>query len=154
MKISITANRELGTKGKEIIDSTMKQLVTDPEVEVIHFGGALGGDTEALRAALKYRTGTKPELIVVVPDTLAQQPEETIAITKQADKIVELKNIIEPPFLAYHIRNQYLVDALSDEKDKLVAFYDYSGKGGTYSTIKIGRKQLKIEPQLIPINNE
>lgn len=121
----------------------MDGLVKNPSIDAIYFGGAKGGDTEALKAALFYRTGRRPWLVVVVPDVVTKQPFETRAWTHRADEVIELKNPItsDDDYEAYTIRDQYLVDVGS----LLVAFWRGNYKTGTGKTVRMAENSgLKI----------
>jgi hypothetical protein len=105
-------------------------------IDVIYFGGARGGNTEALRAALHFRGDAKrPKLIVVVPDSLARQPLETQIWSKKADAVVELNHPItkEDGFAAYGKRDQYLVDRATT----VLAFFSGNYATGTGKTVRM-----------------
>jgi len=99
------------------------------------FGGARGIDTDALT----YIAQTQPGSIrtVVVPNTMGDQPiEARFAIKNYATEVIELKNTGSD---RYFIRNRYLVNNC----DRLEAFYDLRGRGGTFQTIKYARSMGK-----------
>jgi len=127
--ISITGHRELSGKDTSRVRSAMKLLVENPTVDAIYFGGALGTDTIALRAAAEFRKGNKPRLVVVVPDTEEAQPFHARQWIHLADETVELHHPITASdgFSAYKKRNEYLVDICT----ALVAFYSGKKQSGT-----------------------
>lgn len=131
--VSITAHRTLTENDVRTIHSVMKHIVELPHVDAIYFGGARGGDTEALKAALHFRLFDRPRLVVVVPDTLAKQPSETHVWTKKADEVIELKHPItrDDGWASFGLRDQYLVDVASS----LVGFYSGKRNTGTGKTI-------------------
>lgn len=138
--VSITAHRNLTPESVSRVHAAMKSLVSLPHVDAIYFGGARGGDTEALRGALHHRgTSVRPRLVVVVPNLLTNQPYETRAISEQADEVIELKNEItkENGYSAYAVRDQYLVDSANS----LVAFFSGDYKTGTGKTIRMAEKK-------------
>jgi len=99
------------------------------------FGGARGVDSDGL----KYMARTQPGSIrtVVVPNRLIDQPLVTQPITKTyATRVIELGNTGAN---RYQLRNQYIVD----HSDRLRAFYDFRGRGGTLNTIDYARSQGK-----------
>ena len=135
---SITAHRDVTASDVAIIQDAMRTLVAHPDVDAIYFGGARGGDTIALQAALYFRQGQRPWLTVVVPDRVESQPEETRAWTRQADEVIELRNAItsKDHFISYTIRDRYLVDVAS----YLVAFFNGNHKTGTGKTVRMAEK--------------
>lgn len=132
--ISITARREVSPRGTVTIRKAMQALVANETIDAIYFGGARGGDTAALRAAAKARKGRCPWFTVVVPDTEDSQPFAARQWFHLADEVVELGHPItkDDGFQAYHRRNEYLVDICTS----LVAFFDGTETGGTWSTIQ------------------
>lgn len=95
------------------------------------FGGARGVDT----AALEYlgRTQNAAWRTVIVPNEVGHQPavaREVIA--RWADEVIELRNTGPDRF---QIRNRAMVD----RADRLHAFYDFRGRGGTYNAIEYAR---------------
>ncbi len=146
--LSITAHRRLSVEDTRIIHTVMSKVVIRSHIDAIYFGGARGGDTEALKAALYFRGKSKtPWLAVVCPDTLLKQPLETHAWSRQADEIIELKNAItkDDGLATYGIRDQYLVDVAT----QLLAFFNDDYKTGTGKTVKMaeadGLKVTKIK---------
>ena len=108
------------------------------------FGGARGVDTDGL----KYIARTQPGSIrtVVVPNQVINQPIiAQDAIRAHASRVIELGN---PGPDRYMIRNKYLVD----HSDRLRAFYDFRGRGGTLNTIDYARSQGKSF-DVYPLNN-
>lgn len=99
------------------------------------FGGALGVDTDALEHIAK----TQPRAVrtVVVPNRVADQPRlARHAIRKYSTRVIELRNTGPD---RYMIRNRFMVD----RSNRLSAFYDFRGRGGTYNTIEYARKTGK-----------
>ncbi|MBI5487787.1 MAG: hypothetical protein HY905_10685 [Deltaproteobacteria bacterium] len=165
-RVAITGNRGITGEDREKIRAKMRELVGDPGVAAIFFGGATGADTEALAAALEFRNfaqrpqrpqrtqrgevsrrdaetqrgpAKRPRLVVVVPDTVEGQPKETWETSRRADEIVELGHPIrvEDRWRAYHLRNQRLVA----EATELVAFWNGDPRSGTAATIALARKR-------------
>jgi uncharacterized phage-like protein YoqJ len=128
---SVTAHREVTVEDTRIIHEAVRGLVYEDGLDAIYFGGARGGDTVALQAAIYFRANRpRPWLTVVVPETLLKQPEETRYWTKRADEVIELRNPLTQP-KSYAIRNQYLVDISTF----LVAFYNGDKRSGTGMTV-------------------
>lgn len=138
---AITGHRDLSPKDLNRVQTAMRGLVHNPTIDAIYFGGAIGADTEALRAALTYRTEKRPWLVVVTPDTVEHQPGPTQVWSRQADELIELKNPItsNDKFASYRIRNQFLVDACT----LLVAFWNGNYKSGTGSAVRMAERQGK-----------
>jgi hypothetical protein len=146
---SVTAHRELIESDLSIIHSTMRALVSHEEIDAIYFGGARGGDTEALQAALYFRgKSPRPWLSVVVPDTLDQQPLNTHHWSKKANEVIELRNPITKTdgFNSYTVRDQYLVDVATF----VVAFFNGNYASGTGKTVRMAEK-VGLEIHKIPI---
>lgn len=146
--VAITANRKLAPQDYDDIFEEMSFLITSPNIEAIYFGGAVGGDTVALKSCLDIVCLTRPRLIVVVPNRLQDQPRETHAVSRRADEIIELGMPITSAdgWRAYKARNEYMVD----HADHLVAFWNKSTKpSGTGSCIsyayKVGKTVKIIE---------
>lgn len=138
---SMTGHRDLSPKDLYRLQTAMKGLATNPTIDAIYFGGAMGADTEALRTALEVRVGARPHLVVVVPYTVYHQPSSTHQVTHSADEVIELGNKItaDDRFASYQIRNQYLVDVCS----LLVAFWNGNYKSGTGSAVQMAERQGK-----------
>jgi hypothetical protein len=136
--VSITAHRQISLDDVRKVHIVMRKIVSLPHIDAIYFGGARGGDSEALKAALHFRVNKRPHLTVVVPDKLVKQPFETHAISKQADEIVELGHRITPDdgFAAYDKRDQYLVDVATS----LVAFFGGNYATGTGKTVRMAER--------------
>ena len=146
--VGITGHRDLIPGDLAKIRAAMKALLANVSVDEIWFGGATGVDTEALRAALEFRVGRRPKLVVILPDTLLRQPYQTHSVTRQADSIIELKRAITPDdgYRAFHERNEFIVNHAS----VLVAFWSGVGKSGTASTVTYAKK-TKLPVKIIPI---
>jgi hypothetical protein len=144
-EVCITATRNIGKADVAIISEAMKELVADPKVTTIYFGGARGGDTEALLAAYNHRIalerGLRPQLVLVVPDTLKAQPRETWEISELADEKIELSQPITSSdgFAAYRKRNQYMVDRAG----RVTAFWNEDKRSGTWMAITMAAAQKK-----------
>lgn len=141
-RVAITANRLLTPDDHGIIFDEMMRLMTDGRIESIYFGGAVGGDTVALKACLDVTIMDRPQLIVVVPNRLADQPKITHEISKKADTLVELANpiTVSDGWRSYHIRNEYMVD----HAERVVAFWNKSTKpSGTAACIRYALKNKK-----------
>jgi len=96
-------------------------------------GGARGADTDALEYLGRTQAGSGRT--VVVPNKLASQPISTQAVTKQyATELIELGNVGPD---RYMIRNRYMVD----HADRVAAFYDGRGHGGTFNTIEYAKSR-------------
>ena len=111
-------------------------------------GGARGADSDAL----KYLAETQPITgrSVVVPNRAQDQPVAAQAVTKQyATEVIELGNVGSD---RYMIRNRFMVD----HADRLAAFYDGRGHGGTFNTIEYAKSRgvaVDIMP-LVEMNEE
>lgn len=119
----------------------MAEFIGYGEFDYIMFGGARGADTFALAAVLDLRNlGRKtPQLIVVVPDTLAVQPRETWGTAEKADRVIELQHAITPMngFWALHHRNEFMLDWVAP-KGRLLAFWN-GKKSGTANAVFYAR---------------
>jgi hypothetical protein len=148
---AITGHRTLGPTSTRRVWTAAKTLLRNLTIDSIYLGGASGVDTEFLKAALEYREGLRPKLIVVVPDTVERQPVSTREWTRRADGIVELLEPItaDNSYLSYKKRNEYLVD----QSTFLIAFFNGNFKSGTGSAInyakKCGKKVYTIPVSLI-----
>lgn len=146
--MSITGHRDLTKGGVATVLQTLADVVRDPTVDAVYFGGALGADTYALRAALKLRHGHRPHLVVVVPNLVSTQPHSTWEWTQRADEVIEMHMPITvlDGYKAYTVRDQYLVDVASS----LVAFYSGRRKSGTGKTIAMAEKR-GIPVRIVPV---
>lgn len=135
--ISITGHRKVSARDVDRIFAAMKILVRNPTIDAIYFGGAIGADTYALRAAAEYRVEKRPHLTVVVPDTAAKQPRDAQKYFSLADEVIELGNPItkDDGFEAFKIRNVYLVDAATT----LVGFFSGKWNSGTGHAIRYAK---------------
>ncbi len=130
----------------------MKLVAQNKTVDAIYFGGALGADTVALRAAHEFREGKRPHLTVVAPDTAARQPFEARKWFKLADEVIELHYPItkNDGYESFKQRNQYIVDISTS----LVAFWNGDSKSGTGSAVRMAQQvglivhRVKIEGRL------
>lgn len=148
---SITGHRTLGPISIRRVWTAAETLLKNLTIDVVYLGGASGVDTEFLKAALQYRVGLRPKLIVVVPDTVERQPVSTREWTRRADEIVELLEPItsDNRYLSYKKRNEYLID----QSTFLIAFFNGNFKSGTGSAInyakKCGKKVYTIPVSLV-----
>ena len=147
--VAITGHRVLSPQKIEVVHSAMHSLLKNDSVDRVLFGGAVGADSEALRACLFFRQklGKQIQLVVVTPDTVDQQPVQVQVWIKQADEVIELKNLItsEDHYNSYHIRNRYLVE----NAEIVIAFFNgqyNSGTGHAMRHAKLLGKKLAIIP--------
>ena len=95
------------------------------------FGGARGVDTEALEYLGRTQPGARRT--VIVPNEVRHQPAEARrAIGQWANEVIELRNT---GLGRYQVRNIAMVD----RADRLHAFYDFRGRGGTRNAIEYAR---------------
>ena len=138
----ISAHRELAEADVPLIRKGMADFIGFRDFDYIMFGGARGGDTVALAAALELRhTSPRPlKLIVVVPDTLAVQPRETWEVSQRADRIIELHHSITRAnnFWALHHRNEFMLDWVYPQ-GRLLAFWN-GEKSGTANAVHYARR--------------
>jgi predicted Rossmann fold nucleotide-binding protein DprA/Smf involved in DNA uptake len=146
---TITGHRTLGPKSIKRVWTAARTLLGNLSIDEIYIGGASGVDTEFLKASLHYRTGNRPKIIVVVPDTIERQPVSTRAWTRQADEVIELREPItaDNQYLSYWKRNKYIVD----RGTFLVAFFNGNFESGTGSTINYA-KGCKKKVYTIPVS--
>jgi hypothetical protein len=143
----ITAHRELAEGDDLRIRKGMADFIAFNDFDYIMFGGARGGDTVALAAALECRSilvrspSTRDlKLIVVVPDTLAVQPRETWEVSQRADRVIELHHPITRAdnFWALHHRNEFMLEWVHPQ-GRLLAFWN-GEKSGTANAIHYARR--------------
>lgn len=134
--IMVTAHRDLAPEDHIIIQTTMAAEVTSP-LDVIYFGGAFGGDTVALEAALDFRKNDKPELVVVLPKTLKNHRDDLHEIIKKSDKIIELKLSRKIYSDIWWEHDKWMID----NSQKCLAFWDGIEYGGTYNAMKYAEQQ-------------
>lgn len=116
----------------------------------LYVGGALGIDTLALRWLM---TRTEARITVVVPGTVADQPEAAAgeiqrALTaKRLDQVVELRHEHHPSTDSYHARNRWMIE----RSQLLVAFplADHTS-GGTAYTIEFAASQ-RVPYLIVPV---
>lgn len=135
---AITGHRMIGPVSTRRVWSAASTLLKNLSIDTIYLGGASGVDTEFLKASLHYRVGLCPRLIVVVPDTVEQQPMATRVWSRKADGVIELLEPITSgnKYLSYKRRNEYLVD----QSTFLIAFFNGDFKSGTGSAINYAKK--------------
>jgi len=138
---AITGHRTIGPKSTKRVWTAAATLLMNLSIDEVYLGGASGVDTEFLKAALHYREGIRPKLIVVVPDTVDRQPLSTRNWTRRADLVIELQEPIteDDHYLSYKKRNEYLVD----RGTFVVAFFNGNFKSGTGQAITYARKAGK-----------
>tara|TARA_R110002110_G_scaffold60703_2_gene170734 strand:+ start:306 stop:713 length:408 start_codon:yes stop_codon:yes gene_type:complete len=123
----------------------IKKIVLNKKVSEVIFGGAIGVDSAALLWALYYKKThshkTFPQLTVILPCTLDEQPSDTHEITQSADTVIELRCPITSKngFQAYRDRNTEMIT----RADRLVAFHNGNSKSGTRMAINIAGVQKK-----------
>ena len=87
-------------------------------------------------AAGEARRGNPPELLVIVPGRVDQQPRAAVAaIRRYADRVIEMGLSVTSRD-SYYARNNLMVD----HADQLVAFWNGTS-GGTGHTIKSARRR-------------
>lgn len=132
--VAVTASRNVPKGAEFALGDAAQRIVQATWVQAVLFGGARGGDTIALVAARAAKGERKlPFLVVVVPDTLDEQPEAAAQAARLcADAIVELRNEITAAdgFAAFHVRNRYLVDHAAH-----LVGYGTGRPGGTMKTL-------------------
>lgn len=152
--VSITAHRNTTQDDDKIIYLAMTTLMCDPGIEAIYFGGARGGDTVSLKAAIEIRGlwDNIPELVVVVPDRIEDQPRIAREWILKADRVIELKNPITPSdqYRSYDIRNEYLVNVAQKGEGFIVAFWN-SKPSGTANCVGFA-KAMEVPVQVVAIS--
>jgi hypothetical protein len=138
----------------EVFEARTKSIVQNPEVTVIIIGGALGGDTVIIRYALKHRLAPlHPEIWVVVPMTIHDQPAETWRYSAKADRLIELG---QPKYDANgYFRNVNYINrdkemlrlAKQFQRRRVQAFWTgQRSHSGTYATITLAKKmQIPVD---------
>lgn len=124
-KVMVTAHRDLIIQDQEIIKTAIIAEVDNPEVGLIYFGGAVGGDSLALEVALSFRESLRPKLVVVLLKTAKDQRPDLHELTKKADEIVELK-----------LSRKMYADIWWEHSQKCIAFWDGIEAGGTYNAMR------------------
>lgn len=135
----------------------IKEVVRDPKVGRVVFGGAMGADTVALQYAYKYRIGRVPELLVIVPARVADQPVETRAVTWLcADRVIEMGQQLRNEdgkfrYVIYRNRNVRMLDeAKGVHGSRVVAFWNgQRTRSGTWSTIALARRYYSIPVEVV-----
>lgn len=146
---AITGHRKIGPISTRRVWSAASTLVKNLTIDATYLGGASGVDTEFLKAALHYRVGLRPRLIVAVPDTVEKQPVTTREWTQKADEVIELLEPItsDNKYRSYKKRNEYLID----QSTFLIAFFNGDFKSGTGNAINYAKKCGK-EVYMIPVS--
>lgn len=132
--VSITGSREFDIRESRLIHAAIAEIVSNPFVREIRFGGALGVDTLALREAIRYTR--RPRLVVVVPGMIWQQPGYAAGMARAADEIVEL-GLPYSDSNRYRKHNQHLVDAA----DMLWVFWNGDECSGPAMTMRMAKKK-------------
>ena len=146
--VTITGSRRTEHRAPADYDLLFDGYLRPFASEGSHFyiGGALGIDTLALDWLAEH---TLVGLTVVVPCTLADQPEQARRTVLSAVRRAERVSLIElaAPKLgteAYHVRNRWMVD----RSDLVIGFpRDDNPSSGTWYTIHYGAEQGR--PRLI-----
>lgn len=149
--ITISGTRSTGHRTDadyfQVFSDLVAPYTARGEAVRFYLGGAPGIDTLGLR----WLAGeTQVALTVVVPATLAAQPEPARDAVRAAvaagrvDLVVELEHPDFPSPAAYHVRNRYMVDS----SEMLIAFPLATGAaGGTLQTMEYAAS--KGRPRLI-----
>lgn len=139
MNVMITAHRDLTDEDQKTIQETINQEIIDPKIDIIYFGGAIGGDSLALETALNARRVLYPKLVVVLPKTIKDQRSDLHEITKKADEIIELKLSRKIYADIWWEHDKWMVN----NSHKCIAFWDGIEAGGTYNTMRYAQQQGK-----------
>lgn len=142
--VMITGHRDLAEQDKTLIQETLiqetiAQEVTNPKVDIIYFGGAVGADSLALETALTTRVGEKPKLVVVLPKTAKDQRSDLHNLTSKADEIIELKLSRKIYSDIWWEHDKWMVN----NSQKCIAFWDGIEAGGTYNAMRYAQQQEK-----------
>ena len=147
----ISGHRDLADGDDLIVRKAMVEFIGYNDFDYLMFGGARGVDTLALAIALDLReTATKkPMLIVVVPDTLAAQPQETRVTSARADRVIELQHPVTPSdrFWALRHRNEFMIDWVFP-LGRLLAFWN-GEKSGTANAFYYARDYIEVSTRMI-----
>lgn len=141
----VSGHRDVTLSDIRIIRQTMIEYLEYREHDEILFGGARGADTVALETALEIRESfsvTWPKLIVVVPNTVREQPASSLPAIGKADQVIELKRPItrDDKFFSLHHRNHFMIDWAAPD-GRLLAFWN--GKpSGTGNVIRYANSQM------------
>ena len=143
MIIAISGHRDLHDSSIPIVERTI--ALEAPRATEIRFGGAIGVDTVALEACCFLRQEVWPELVVIVPYRVADQPRTARAVIETcADEVIELD------LLRGRQASLRRNDELLDGANKLIAFTDGRTTGGTFYTIQKAR-ELGIEVEIVEV---
>lgn len=131
----MTGTRDIEESDHGVIQRAVHDELAEVQPEQFLFGGAQGSDSVALKSAgtLKDQFGYDTELVVIVPWTLEDQPDDAIPVIEEyADRVIEM-NHDSPVGSApgYHARN----DELIDRADRCRGFWD-GESSGTESTLE------------------
>ena len=153
----VSGHRDVTLSDIRVIRRAMIEFLEYREFDEVLFGGARGADTTALETALEIRASFSgvigPKLIVVVPNTIYEQPSSARPAIAQVDQVIELKRPItrDDKFFALHRRNHFMIDWAAPD-GRLLAFWN--GKpSGTGNTIHYANSQ-KIEVSTRMITGE
>lgn len=143
MILVVSGHRDLHDTSVPIIERTM--AIEAPRATVVRFGGAIGVDTVALEVCCYLRSEVWPDLLVIVPHRVEDQPLSARAVIETcADKVIELD--LPREGRSALDRN----DALLDSANRLVAFTDRRTTGGTWYTIERA-KDSGIEVEIVEV---
>lgn len=152
--VAFTGIREIDPSQAQEVEAAVLDVIAQRPSE-LRFGGALGADTLALKAAANLefvssvRIDNAPDIerVVFVPFTVAAQPNEAQqAIRAYASRIVEMK--LSAGKSAYLVRNTAMITGA----DLVVAFTDGRVVGGTWYTMRRAR-ELGIPVAIVPVES-
>jgi hypothetical protein len=146
LRVAVTAHRNTTEDDFRVIWDAMSELVKDDAVKEVYFGGARGGDSIALEALLTMRKGPYPQAIVIVPDTVHQQPGDAQDWISQADQVIELKMPITKAdgYWSYKNRNERLIDCAKTGRGYLIAFWNGRPSGTSHAVEVAMLQQVPI----------
>lgn len=144
--ISITVSRRVEKGDVDPIHRVMLDIVYNPFVREIRFGGAFGADTEALFSALWREEDVHARLVVVVPGMLDDQLVRAANVASHADEVIEL-GLPATDRNRFRKRNQHLLDACS----MLLAFWNGDERSGTAMTMRMATK-AGVPVQVVRLN--
>ncbi|MCD0450617.1 hypothetical protein LO762_15670 [Actinocorallia sp. API 0066] len=145
--VTITGTRDVGHRPVRDYAAVFGQFVRPfaPPSATFHVGGAVGIDSLAL-LWLAEETGAR--IVVVVPASLGDQPDEARRAVAAAERLGRLDELVELGLetrtAGYHSRNRWMVD-----RSSFVIGFPLSGTeaGGTGYTLEYAKRLHK--PRLI-----
>ena len=139
LAITITGYRYVDeTAARSLINSVLQPRCGKGRIWLL--GGARGVDTWAT----EWLLDNSESCYVVVPFSVADQPEQARPVIERATRIIELKQ--KKSKRAYILRNQFMVD----RSRSVIAFWS-GQQGGTLSTVKYAlRKKLEVHVHPVP----